>query len=131
MAFGEKKRSLSARENFMRATMLASAEIALVATGAMLFLLYSFGQETILSVFLLAVMLLCSILIRRSVQSAQIILLLSVILMEFIIVINVGSRIPFIDFVGPEVLTPMFVIFDLVLVFSLVRNWGLSGETAN
>lgn len=113
----------------MRATMLASAEIALVATGAMLFLLYSYGQETPLSVFLLAVMLFCSFLIRRSLQAAQIILLLSVILMEFIIVINVGSRIPFVDFVGPEVLAPAFVIFDIVLVFSLVRNFGLSGET--
>ncbi len=129
MSLKTPRKSPSARERYAEVVMLASAEIALVCAMVLLFLLYSYGKDLFFALFVVGLTLVGSIFIRRSLQIAQIVLFISVLLIEMMVLLNAPPALPFVDFVGSEILLPIFVVFDVALVIYFIRSAGTAGET--
>jgi hypothetical protein len=116
------------RERFMQLIIYASAEISLLTAVLLMFFLYSYGESINLAAFSLAVLLVGSVLLRHSVQVAQIVLILSILVSELIFLLNfkVTGGLPL--GAPPEILPAGFLLFDLFILYVIVRNSALPGE---
>gem|GEM_PF-6179069 len=120
--------SMSPRERYTKLLILASSEISLLTAVLLLFFIYSYGENLYLASFSLGMLLVGSLLIRHSIQIAQIVLVVSVLIVEVIFLLNADlpSLLP--SWFTPDAVPVLIVLLDLVIIFQVIKSGGLPGE---
>ena len=122
--------STTPRDRFTQLVVLASAEIALLTAVLLLFFIYSYGQNFQLSIFALGILLAGSLMIRHSLQVAQIVLVLSIVVVQLIFLLNIRYPPDMLSLFPSEVVPAAFVVFDIFLFMHILRNSAMPGERA-
>ncbi len=119
---------MSPRERYTKLLILASSEISLLTAVLLLFFIYSYGENLYLASFSLGMLLVGSLLIRHSIQIAQIVLVVSVLIVEVIFLLNADlpSLLP--SWFTPDAVPVLIVLLDLVIIFQVIKSGGLPGE---
>lgn len=128
MAKSPAYQSTTPRERFTQFIVLAIAEISLLAAVLLMFFIYSYGENLYLAVFSLGVLLVGSLLIRHSLQVAQIVMVLSIFTVQVIFMLNFkfGADMP--DWLSPDYIPIAFVLADIIILVQIIRNSALPGE---
>ena len=122
--------STTPRDRFTQLVVLASSEIALLTAVLLLFVVYSYGQNFQLSIFALGMLLAGSLMIRHSLQVAQIVLVLSIVVVQVIFLLNIRYPADMPSFFSPDMVPVVFALFDIFLFLHILRNSALPGERA-
>lgn len=116
--------TLGPRDRFHRFVVMACSEISLLSAILLIFVIYNLGQSILLAAFSIAVLLVGSLVLRRGLAEAQIVLILSLLIMEVVVWLNIHFTIPIYGGIGPEILPPAFILLDAFVLLSILRLAG-------